>query len=109
MRRDDTFLPIFPSKRRKKRVRHTDPGLDISDIVRAIDQRDLKKAGTSLLLEVATDPSIITYWSPLLIGLVQALVPSSKKLKKLTQRPAISRMPTFKERIRTDIEKTGKE
>ncbi|WP_456390245.1 hypothetical protein [Hydrogenimonas sp.] len=66
----------------KKRVRQTDPGLDISDIVRAIDQRDLKKAGTSLLLEVATDPSIITYWSPLLIGLVQALVPSSKKTQK---------------------------
>ena len=63
----------------KKRLRQTDPGLDISDMLRAIDRGDLKKAGTSLLMEAATDPSVITYWSPLLIGLLQALVPSRKK------------------------------
>ncbi len=63
----------------KKRLRQTDPGLDISDMLRAIDQGDPKKAGMSLLMEAATDPSVITYWSPLLIGLVQALVPPKKK------------------------------
>jgi len=63
----------------KKQLRAADPAIDISDVLKALHQKkDLQKAAASTLLETLTDPTVISYWSPALIGLFQALMPAGK-------------------------------
>ena len=66
----------------KERLRRTDPGLDLSHVFQALDEGDLKRAGTSLAIEVAAAQAF-TYFYPLAVDAVQLitdLIP--KKTKK---------------------------
>lgn len=63
----------------KQQMRAADPEIDLSEILKALHQQtDLQKAATSTLIETMTDPAVIHYWSPALIGLFQALIPAGK-------------------------------
>lgn len=63
----------------KERLRAADPALDISDMLKALHrEEDLQKAAAAALLETLTHPAVISYWSPVLIGLFQALMPAGK-------------------------------
>ncbi len=62
----------------KKQLYAADPSIDISGFLKALHQNNKQKAATSLLLETLADPSVIAYWSPVLIGLIQTLMPADK-------------------------------
>lgn len=62
----------------KKQLRAADPAIDISGFLKALHQKDLEKAATSIALETLSDSAVVCYWSPVLIGLVQALIPAVK-------------------------------
>ncbi len=57
----------------KERLKAADPGLDISPLLRARDKEDLSKAALSLLAQSA-DHETLSYFSPLLIEALEALL-----------------------------------
>ncbi|BDY13321.1 hypothetical protein [Hydrogenimonas cancrithermarum] len=59
----------------KARLRETDPGIDVSDLLAALDEGDLKRAGTSLVWQVIA-PETIAYFTPLIVELLQSAVAS---------------------------------
>lgn len=62
----------------KKQLRAADPSIDISDLLRALHRGEaLQKAAAAIAVETLSDPEAIHYWSPVLAGLVQALIPAS--------------------------------
>jgi hypothetical protein len=62
----------------KKQLRAADPAIDISDFLKAVHQKDLQKAATSISLETLTDPAVVRYWSPVLVELFQELIAAGK-------------------------------
>jgi len=62
----------------KKRLREADPGMDISGSLQALRRNDTQKAAASVVLETLADPSVVSYWSPALIGLLLALMPAGE-------------------------------
>jgi hypothetical protein len=62
----------------KKQLHAADPGIDISGFLKAVHQNDLQKAATSISIETLTDPAVIRYWSPVLVGLFQTLISAGK-------------------------------
>jgi len=66
----------------KAKLRAADPAIDISDVLKALNhEEDMQKAAASVTLETLTDPAVVSYWSPVLIGLFQALSSAVKQLQ----------------------------
>lgn len=62
----------------KKQLRAADPSIDISDLLQALNRgEDLQKAAAAVVVETLSDPEVIHYWSPVLAGLVKALIPAT--------------------------------
>ncbi len=65
----------------KARLRRADPGLDFSHIFQALDEGDLRRAGSSLAVEVAASRAF-AYFYPLMVDAVQLvldLIPKKDK------------------------------
>jgi hypothetical protein len=63
----------------KKQLRAADPSIDISGFLKALHhEENLQEAATSAALETLADPQVVSYWSPVLIGLFQALISAGK-------------------------------
>ena len=67
----------------KARVRATDPGIDISELLQALNEGDLRRAGTSVFRQ-ALAPEAVAYFTPLILGTIESIVAatSGKKEKK---------------------------
>ena len=61
----------------KARVRETDPGIDMSELLRALNEGDLKRAGSSLLWQTVA-PETIAYFTPLIVGVIESFAAASK-------------------------------
>ncbi|WP_457592314.1 hypothetical protein [Hydrogenimonas sp.] len=57
----------------KKRLRESDPGLDISPFLGARDTAEMKRAGLLMLVEAA-NPQTLSYFSPLLVEAVDGVL-----------------------------------
>jgi len=66
----------------KERLRRVDPGIDFSRVFQALDAGDVKRAGTSLAVEVAASQAL-TYFYPLVVDTVQLV---SDLISKKTKR-----------------------
>jgi len=65
----------------KKQLRAADPAIDISGLLKALhEQKDVQEAAASIVIETLSDPEVVCYWSPVLIGLFQALMPACKSI-----------------------------
>ncbi len=65
----------------RERLRETDPGIDISPILRARGEEDLKRAALSLLAQSA-DPKMVSYLSPVIIEAISAFLAFAEKEPK---------------------------
>lgn len=65
----------------RERLLETDPGIDISPILRARDEEDLKRAALSLLAQSA-DPKMVSYFSPVIIEAINAFLAFAEKEPK---------------------------
>ena len=57
----------------KARLRAADPGIDISEAIRALNEGDIKGAGLSLLYQ-SVAPETVAFFSPLIVQGLQAAV-----------------------------------
>ena len=64
--------PISPEEA-KLRLRQTDPGIDISEFLAALSQKDLRRAGNALVWQTLA-PETIAYFTPLIVGAIQSFV-----------------------------------
>ena len=61
----------------KQQLRAADPAIDISDVLQALHRgENLQKAAAAVMVETLSDPEVVHYWSPILVGLVQTLLPA---------------------------------
>ncbi len=64
----------------RERLRQVDPGLDVSRVLRALDEGDIKRAGMSLAVEAAASQAL-AYFYPLIVDAVEMavnLIPKKK-------------------------------
>jgi hypothetical protein len=54
----------------RKRLIETDPGIDISEIIKALNKGNYQKAAEILLIEIASMPNAAEYFLPLLAKLI---------------------------------------
>jgi len=53
-------------KEAKKRLKETDPGIDISEFIRILNSNDKDKILKDLLIEMITNPDILIYYMPVI-------------------------------------------
>ncbi len=72
----------------KARLREADPGLDLSDVIAALDEGDLQRAGLALFRQ-SVAPQAIAYFAPLLAeAMAAALEALEEGAEKGTEPPS---------------------
>ncbi|WP_201351841.1 hypothetical protein [Hydrogenimonas urashimensis] len=64
----------------KKRLRETDPGIDVSDLLCALAEGDLKRAGSSFLWQTLA-PETVAYFTPLIVGAIASMMETKPEKK----------------------------
>ena len=62
----------------KRRLRETDPGIDMSELLHALNEGDIKGAGASLLWQTLA-PETIAYFTPLIVSTIESVMAASQK------------------------------
>jgi len=58
----------------KKRLKETDPGIDISVFIKILNSNDKDKILKDLLIEMITNPDILIYYMPVIKMILKSLI-----------------------------------
>jgi len=61
-------------KEAKKRLKETDPGIDISGFIKILHNADKDKILKDLMIEIITNPDILVYYMPLIKMILKSLI-----------------------------------
>ena len=70
----------------KRRLIEADPGLDLSDVLKALQEGDAAKAAQNLLYQ-SLAPEAIAFFSPLIASALQGFVAASKNPAESDEKP----------------------
>lgn len=63
----------------KERLKKTDPGIDISNILKIINQEKKDKILKEILIEIITNPDVLVYYMPLIKSILKILLLNERK------------------------------
>ena len=63
----------------KERLKKTDPGIDISNILKIINQEKKDKILKEILIEIITNPDIFVYYMPIIKSILKILLLNERK------------------------------
>jgi len=69
------YIPSYISiKEAKQKLKQTDPGIDISELIKIINSKNKDEILKNLLIEIATNPDILTYYMPVIKTILKTFI-----------------------------------
>ncbi len=69
------YVPkVITIRQAKEKLRKTDPGIDISELLRIINNEKKEKILKEVLIELITNPDLLAYYMPIIKTILKVLI-----------------------------------